>query len=180
MKSKTATLFWTELINTLLVIGGTFLFHFIYEWSGNNAFVGLFSATNESVFEHIKILFFPYLMAAILEYLFLSVDIRRYVIAKICGLLILPLLVIVVFYTYTGIIGYHIPIVDMLSAVVYAIIGGFISYSILKSEHQFSVWFYPALILFIIILIAILIFSVYPPHIPLFYDKVNQIYGMKL
>lgn len=35
------------------------LLHFTYEWSGDNAVVGLFSAVNESTWEHLKLLFFP-------------------------------------------------------------------------------------------------------------------------
>ena len=30
------------------------LLHFTYEWSGDNAVVGLFSAVNESTWEHLK------------------------------------------------------------------------------------------------------------------------------
>ena len=32
------------------------LLHFTYEWSGDNAVVGLFSAVNESTWEHLKLL----------------------------------------------------------------------------------------------------------------------------
>lgn len=43
------------------------LLHFTYEWSGDNAVVGLFSAVNESTWEHLKLLFFPFLLLTILE-----------------------------------------------------------------------------------------------------------------
>lgn len=33
------------------------LLHFTYEWAGDNAVVGLFSAVNESTWEHLKLLF---------------------------------------------------------------------------------------------------------------------------
>lgn len=36
------------------------LLHFTYEWSGDNPAVGLFSAVNESTWEHLKLIFFPY------------------------------------------------------------------------------------------------------------------------
>ena len=36
--------------------------HFFYEWSGNNFFVGMFSPVNESVWEHMKLAFFPMLL----------------------------------------------------------------------------------------------------------------------
>ena len=34
------------------------LLHFTYEWSDDNRIVGLFSAVNESTWEHLKLLFF--------------------------------------------------------------------------------------------------------------------------
>lgn len=45
------------------------LLHFTYEWSGDNVVVGLFSAVNESTWEHLKLLFFPFLLLTILEVL---------------------------------------------------------------------------------------------------------------
>ena len=35
------------------------LFHFVYEWSGNNILIGLFTPINESIWEHTKLIFFP-------------------------------------------------------------------------------------------------------------------------
>lgn len=35
------------------------LFHFVYEWSGNNNGTAWFAATNESVWEHLKLIFWP-------------------------------------------------------------------------------------------------------------------------
>lgn len=37
------------------------LLHFLYEWTGRNPVVGAFSPVNESVWEHLKLLFFPVL-----------------------------------------------------------------------------------------------------------------------
>ena len=34
------------------------LLHFTYEWSGENPFVALYSPVSESVWEHLKLLFF--------------------------------------------------------------------------------------------------------------------------
>ena len=43
------------------------LLHFTYEWSGDNPIVALFSAVNESTWEHLKLLFFPMLLLTIIE-----------------------------------------------------------------------------------------------------------------
>lgn len=40
------------------IVLGTIL-HFTYKWSNNNNFIGIFSATNESTWEHLKLVFFP-------------------------------------------------------------------------------------------------------------------------
>ena len=46
------------------------LLHFTYDWSNQNSLIGLFSATNESTFEHLKLIFFPMLLLTILELYF--------------------------------------------------------------------------------------------------------------
>lgn len=42
------------------------LAHFLYDWSGKNRVVGLFTPVNESVWEHMKLLFFPMLLYTLL------------------------------------------------------------------------------------------------------------------
>lgn len=42
------------------------LFHFTYDWSGQNFLVGLFTPVSESTWEHMKLLFFPMLLYGIL------------------------------------------------------------------------------------------------------------------
>ncbi|MEI3340636.1 MAG: DUF6512 family protein [Eubacterium sp.] len=50
-KSNIRAFFFIAVIGTLL--------HFTYEWTGKNLLVGLFSAVNESTWEHMKLLFMP-------------------------------------------------------------------------------------------------------------------------
>ncbi len=38
------------------------LAHFLYDWSGNNLIIGLFSPVSESIWEHMKLIFFPMLI----------------------------------------------------------------------------------------------------------------------
>lgn len=45
------------------------LLHFTYEWSNDNPAVGLFSAVNESTWEHLKLIFFPMLLLTMMEFL---------------------------------------------------------------------------------------------------------------
>ncbi len=47
-----------------VLITGT-LAHFLYEWTGKNFIAGLFTPVNESIWEHMKLIFFPILAYAI-------------------------------------------------------------------------------------------------------------------
>ena len=65
-------------LNIFLIIGAVFtiitgtLLHFVYEWSGESLLVGIFSPINESVWEHLKLLFFPMSVWILLGILFLE------------------------------------------------------------------------------------------------------------
>lgn len=98
-----------------IVIGvaGTLL-HFVYEWSGNNPFVGIFSAVNESVWEHQKLLFFPALLYSVIEYFLCGRRNGNYPAAAAVGIFAGIASIIILFYTYSGILGYSLPVVDII------------------------------------------------------------------
>lgn len=83
----------------LISIVGTLL-HFTYEWSGHNKVVALFSAVNESTWEHIKI-------ALTATFLFSVIDGALYgyypnfFAAKFLSFLSIIILIPVLFYSYT-------------------------------------------------------------------------------
>lgn len=86
------------------IILGTLL-HFLYHWTGENGFIATFSATNESVWEHLKLVFFPMLVLGIVEYFFVKDKVNNYIEAKVIGIFVAISFVVVVFYTYTGMLG---------------------------------------------------------------------------
>lgn len=55
---------WGGILWTLVT--GT-LSHFFYQWSGENFLIGLVSPVNETVWEHLKLLFFPGLIFLLAE-----------------------------------------------------------------------------------------------------------------
>jgi len=50
------------------------LAHFVYDWSGQNSFIGLLTPVNESTWEHMKLLFFPMLIIGTAVWLYLRKD----------------------------------------------------------------------------------------------------------
>ena len=55
-------------ITAVVVLGC--LNHFIYEWTGESPISALFCPVNESVWEHLKLLFFPYLFVITFVYFY--------------------------------------------------------------------------------------------------------------
>ncbi len=85
------------------VFGGTIL-HFLYDWLGGAAWVSPFSGVNESTWEHMKLLFWPMLIYAIVQSYFFK-ERADYWCIKLRGTLLGLVLIPIVFYTYNGVIG---------------------------------------------------------------------------
>ena len=86
----------TSLLGTLL--------HFLYDWSGGAVWVAPFSGVNESTWEHMKLLFWPMLLFAILQSFFFR-DRPGFFCIKRRGILLGLTLIPLLFYTYNGVIG---------------------------------------------------------------------------
>lgn len=143
------------------------LFHFAYKWSGNNIFFGLFTPINESIWEHTKLLFFPMLIYSFClnkktgkEYPCLNS-------AMISGMLSGVLMIIVMFYTYTDIIGFHTAFADIAIFYISVILAFYIAYKLTLSCKADK---YHTLLqaLQIAMICLFIIFTFSPPDIPLF------------
>ena len=163
----------------LAIVFGTLL-HFTYEWSGENRIVGLFSATNESVWEHLKLVFYPMLIIAIVEYFVVKKDANNYIEAKSLGIFLAIAFIIVFYYTYTGIIGKTFFIIDILTFIISIILGEWVSYKLMirKSESTTLSKILSSAIIFYF-LISFILFTYNPPNINLFKDPtqiMNRLY----
>lgn len=167
-----------EFIGLIFCLGMSVVFHFAFEWLGKSPYAAAFFATNESVWEHGKIIFYPFVLYSIVEYFILKPDPKVYATAKCIPLAAAIPTMITLFYTYSGIIGRSIVAVDITIAVliIFAMYGA--SYSILKNGCIAKSWPLWAAISLITLLLLI-IFTFYPPHIPLFYDFPHNVYGIK-
>ena len=96
---------WTIVLGTLS--------HFFYQWSHENILIGLFSPVNESVWEHLKLLFFPALTYMFIEQKAMGMAMPglfgKNLLGIFAGLLVMPLL----FYGYTAFSGKSILLVDI-------------------------------------------------------------------
>jgi len=157
------------------MILGTLL-HFTYEWSGENLFVASFSAVNESTWEHLKILFFPMLITTIIGCFYFGNNIPNFLCAKTIGIITALLFTTSFFYTYTGILGTNLAILNIVSFFIAIIIGEYAAYKIMRS--YFSCNKKIAVISLIVLLLCFIIFTYFSPQIGLFKDPLTGEYGI--
>lgn len=155
--------FFSFLLASLLGV----LFHFIYEWSGNKLIVGFFSPVNESTWEHLKLVFFPILLISVVEYIIGDFQDSCFFCVKLQSALLSMVSVVVLFYTYSGILGRN---VDWVNIAIYFISMAFAYlYSCKKlSTNATACNSTLCIIGATILIIAFMIFTVYPPGIGLF------------
>ncbi len=153
--------------------------HFFYELSGKNIAAAVFSAVNESVWEHVKILLIPFLLWSIAVYYALKPNIKRLVVARCAGALTVMLLTVCFFFIYSGVWGSSVLWIDILSALLWLICGEIVSIRILNSDKNVNDIFPISAALLCLIIVMLLCFSVSPPKIGLFRDPVTQLYGLE-
>ena len=154
------------------------LLHFLFEWSGESRVVGLFASVNESVWEHFKQGFWPMCLFAAIEYKFLRGHVNNFFTAKAAAVYLIPIITGLVFYAYTAIIGEEILIVDILIFLVAVIVGQLISYKILISTRLPKYTNIISPVLIILLALILMLFTFYPPHLPIFLDGNTGTYGI--
>ena len=88
--------------------------HFLYDWSGKNPVIALFTPVNESVWEHMKLLFFPFLLLSLIEYIIRRSDRARFFGSRLFAVWCGMFSIIVLFYGYSGAIGRSFVLIDIL------------------------------------------------------------------
>jgi hypothetical protein len=167
-----------EIIGMLFIIFLGSLLHFTFEWSGYQPIVGAFSAVNESVWEHLKLGFWPALLYAIIEYRQIKKETNNFFLAKAGVAYVITVIIPLIFYSYTSITGESIFLIDILSFIVAVIIGQFLSYRLLTHKQLSDKLEKLALGALLLLGVAFIIFTFYPPHLPIFQDPISGEYGI--
>ena len=83
---KQRSVLWQWAGFALVTFGGTIL-HFLYDWTGGSILVSPFSGVNESTWEHMKLLFWPLFLFALVQRLFFK-DQENYWYVKLAEILL--------------------------------------------------------------------------------------------
>ncbi|MBO5842516.1 MAG: hypothetical protein J6R46_05915 [Clostridia bacterium] len=168
----------TSLVGTLL--------HFLYEWLGQAVWIAPFSGVNESTWEHMKLLFWPMFVFALVQSLFFR-DRKDFWCIKLRGILAGLLLIPVLFYTYNGVIGHspdwiNIAIFFVSAAVAYVYEWKLFGRTESEREDRQEILSLQGskfcLAVLCIIGMLFIIFTFKTPEIGIFKDPVSKTYGI--
>lgn len=151
-----------------VIITGS-LAHFFYDWTGENHIIGFFTPVNESIWEHMKLLFFPMLIYALF---LISVFGKTYpgIIPSLClGILAGTLFIPVFYYTYTYILGKDIFVLDITAFILSILTAFWISYR-LSSSPVLKQYTFILISLVCILFVCFVVFTYHPPAASLFAD----------
>ena len=154
------------------------LLHFLYDWTNQSVIVASFSAVNESIWEHLKLLFFPMFLFALLEYKFIGKNYENFWCVKLAGTITGLLLIPIIYYTYTGILGVN---ADWFNIVIFFIAAGtayYLENLLLKNKLNFCKSSLIAFVILCLISVLFVVMTFVHPKIPLFQDMTTGNYGI--
>ena len=167
---------WQLMGFAITSLSGTLL-HFLYDWTGEAVFVAPFSGVNESTWEHMKLLFWPMFIYAIVQSFFFR-DRENFWCVKFRGILLGLVLIPVIFYTYNGVIDQSPDWVNIAIFFVSAAVSYICETRRFNSDN--TVCRHPKFAIGTLCLIALLfvIFTFATPEIGIFKDPLNGTYGI--
>ena len=171
---------WIYIGIPVLFVAGAFM-HYFYSLSRKNILVALVSPVNESVWEHLKLIFLPMLLWWGMCYIImgkeLNIDSNRWFTAGFISLVVSMVGIVFLYYFYTGAFGKKSVVVDIVILFIALSIGQTLSFHIY--QHFEGIHGY-CIFLIVGIMFCILVLCTFkPPHIPLFKESKTGVYGIK-
>ena len=166
-----------KILGTITAFILTFILHNLYT-NIPNIITSIIVPVNESIWEHMKLLFTSILISGVIQKLIVKykkLDINNVCISNFTGAITSIIIFLIVYLPIYNLIGkdFTITIIIMLLSII---IAEYISYLImnkkdLKMENH-------AILFVIIVYIIFFILTIYPPRNSLFIDPTNNKYGI--
>lgn len=145
------------------------LLHFSYDLTGWNIFKP-FGGINESIFQHLKMAFFSYVLASVIEYSYSKKKFkgfRVFFIPRLFVSIIVPWIIFLIWYTAPAIFGKFTSVsIELIWAISVTILSGIFGFIIEREiqEKKFSISF--MLIVFLLGLISIFLYIRFTYQLP--------------
>ena len=155
------------------------LLHFLFDFTGQSLPAALISAVNESIWEHMKLLFYPMVLFAWLECRSAGKQETGFWCRKLKSILLGLTLIPVVYYTYTGILGVSADWFNI--AIFFLAAGAAYRWEALLARKGSSCRISDRRALTVLAAIGLLftLVTFFPPKIPFFQDPLTGTYGFQ-
>ena len=167
---------WETLGFGVTALAGTIL-HFLYDWLGEAAWIAPFSGVNESTWEHMKLLFWPMFIYAVVQSFFLG-DTEGFWCVKLRGLLLGLALIPTLFYTYNGAVGKSPDWLNIAIFFICAAVAYIFETRLFNSQKVRCHMPKAAFITLCVIAALFVIFTFVTPTLGIFRDPVTNSYGI--
>lgn len=165
------------IVETLAITLIGSLLHFTYEWSGKNKFVAIFSAVNESTWEHIKLALSATFVCTLVDIWCLG-DNPNYWVARSMSFLVPIVVIPIIFYGYTSFTKRAILPIDIGSFVVAAFLETLLFVVILDMQPVGAIGGVISIVTSVVVLSMYLLLTRFPLHNNgLFEDPITGQYG---
>lgn len=166
-------------ISTIIIFLSLFLFHNIYNLFPNFLTSFLFPV-NESLFEHLKLMFTSEIIISLITLLVLklkNIKFSNYILGLLTGVIVTISLFFLIYLPIYNRYGENL-ILTMTIYLITLIVGNIIFNLISKRKHNYLINSISLVI--IIVITGILGYLTYNPvKTPFFFDPINEIYGIK-
>ncbi len=146
--------------------------HFLYEWAGENPLVGVFTPINESIWEHLKLVFWPLLLWWGLGYLIFrnkkKLSLTKWLIAGTASIFITMLFIVSWYYTWVYALETESSIIDIGSLFLGVPIAQLIAIHIYKVVQSRTIYLILSVLLLVLFAGMFVFFTFSAPDLPLF------------
>lgn len=168
---------WWAII-PLIVVGS--LLHFAYDWSGHHRVVAVFSAVNESYWEHIKIAAWPTMLLYAVQFALGGAGHPSFIPAATVALYSIPVTMIGVVFTYKAVTGRNVLWLDIAVFGLSIALAQTIFVGLFRGLDAGLVVVIISAVYLAGIVAAYLLFTLRPPREPdVFVDPITNRYGLE-
>ena len=178
MTPRSRAIFRWEITGAVFVIVVGSALHFTFAWTGEWRPVAVVAAVNESIWEHLKLAFWPGLFWSLLPQKRTGSRLLNRLAVKGLTLSLTAVLIVVIFTSYTAILGRNLLLLDLGTFVIAVLIGQIVSAVLAIYGTRSSAFFALGLFLVAVQLAAFSLFTYFPPDLWLFIDVRNELRGI--
>lgn len=141
--------------------------------------MAIFSPVNESLWEHLKIGFYPFLIFSFVQFIFLQDLASNFFSGEFVGVYVVLGFILITELIYPSILKRNVLAIDLFIFFVAILFGQLVSYFVMQNYPDFKI--NDVLIVFILLFNSAIfaLFSFKPPKLGIFKDSVDGKYGVK-